>query len=441
MLSRLSPLVALAALVLAAPAPAQDSAPQLISRTGGAGTWSNTAELRRAAEAGNTRACAEYGDRLVSGDEAPRDVARGLEFLERAARGGSGPAAFRIGYMLENGNGVGQDHARALGYFKAAAVAGVSEAYYNVGAAYASGRGAKRDFVEALAWMIVGRDHHAPGDGESRVRAYLQSEKREDWITAAEARAPKLATELETHDMSFFLPPAGRFDLGIFSGAAAKSSPQTGAAPAFKPGDVVALPPLPDWRLEPPRHGDTPAPDGAPVSVVSIFGPKLEWPSVEALTAAAHHDDPSALFAFGQLLIDGEQLPADVDRGLMLLERGAALGSVDAAYRLADVYIHGRIAPMDEKRGFAYMLMAARGGARTAMFNTAALYANGRGTKRDYTESLAWFLVAAHYGADMGGAAQIRGFLSRNAPDQIPLAQHRADQLIETVEAAHKQQG
>ncbi len=440
MLSRL--LFSLPLAILLSPVTvAQDSAPVLLSRTGGSGSWHNTAELEKAAAAGNTRAGAELGERLVAGDEVKRDVPRGLHLLERAARAGNASASFRIGYMLENGNGVARDNARALAYFQAAAAGGVAEAFYNVGAAYASGRGTRRDFPEALAWMIVGREHHAPGDGETRIREYLRDEKHEDWIAAGEARAPALAAELAAKPMTSFLPPPAPLvpnGAAPSNGTSAVTGPST--PPRFTPGGEVSLPPLPQFHLDIAAPAEKPESDGTPVAVISMNAQRLEWPSLGALERDAHYDHPTALFALGQLLIDGEKVPADVDRGLMLLERGAAQGSVDAAYRLADVYIHGRIAPMDEKRGFAYMLMAASRGSRTAMFNTAALYANGRGTDRNYTEALGWFIVAEHFGADFGAGARIRDYLTRNKPDQIPIAQHRAESLEREIDAALKQQ-
>jgi TPR repeat protein len=182
-------------------------------------------------------------------------------------------------------------------------------------------------------------------------------------------------------------------------------------------------------------------PSGPPVYVLSINGERLEWPDLDSLERDARHDIAAAQFALGQLLLDGEKIPADTDRALVLLEHAAEHGSIDAAYRLADLYTHGRLVVFDEKRGFTYMLMAARGGARTAVYNMGALYANGRGTPQNYTEALAWFTVAEKLGADFGAAARIRDYLKNTAPEQIAIAQQRAAELQRDIDTAAKQRG
>jgi uncharacterized protein len=417
----------------------QDSAPKLLSRKGG--SWSNLAELERSAASGNTRACAELGERLALGNGVKRDMPRALTLLEKAARAGSAAAAFRLGNLFEHGNGVAEDHARALAYFRAAASGDVPEAYYNVGAAYASGRGVKRDFVEGLAWMILARQHHAPSDGEASIRQYLSEAKRLDWIAKGEERAPKLAAELSAQPVENFLPPAAPLVATETSPAqSVEPNPAGARSTTSRSGAPLSLPPLPEIHLDAPTLLADPPDPGPPVAVSSINGNRLHWPGLETLQRAARRNEPAALYALGQLYLDGKMVPTDIDLALVYFEHGADAGSVDAAYRLADIYIHGRLAPMDEKRAFTYMLMAARHGARTAIFNTGALYANGRGTEKNYTEALAWFMVAAKFGADFGAGSQIRDYLAKTSPDQIPIAERHSNELLAEIDAAVKAQ-
>lgn len=413
--------------------PAQDSRPQLISRSGGA--WSTFAELEKAAASGNPRACAELGERLALGNGAPKDVPRAIPLLERGARGGNANAAFRLGNLFEHGDGVPKDPARALAYFRAAAAGGVAEAYYNVGASLASGRGARADFVEALAWMILARQHSVAIDGESSIRTYLTETKHLDWIKRGEARAPKLAEELAARPLEYFLPSPASV-AGTESPAAGKEKADGKATLASRRGMSIPAAPAPTLDLSTSNEPNEKT--AHPITVMSINAKRLTWPSLDELQRAARANDPKALFALGQLYLDGEKVPSDVDLALVYLERGAAGGSVDATYRLADVYIHGRVAPIDEKRGFNYMLTAARHGARTAIFNTGAMYANGRGTKQDYTEALAWLWVAQHFGADAAAAAQIRNYLKTKAPDQLTVAERRSKEILAEIEAATK---
>ena len=131
---------------VAAFAHAQDSAPVLMSRTGG-GAWSNVAELKASAKSGNAKARAQLGEMMLRGaTDVPWDVPQALALLEQAARAGQPSAAFRIGMLLETGDTVAQDQPRALAYFRAAAAGGSAEAFNNIGVAYSTGRGVKRDY-------------------------------------------------------------------------------------------------------------------------------------------------------------------------------------------------------------------------------------------------------------------------------------------------------
>ncbi|WP_158277565.1 tetratricopeptide repeat protein [Opitutus sp. ER46] len=425
-------LAALVALAMTAPLPAQDSAAQLLSRTGGRGgnpgMWSSVAELEKAANLGDALACAAFGEMLVAGEGMPTNIDRGIDYLERAARAGESSAAFRLGKLLETGQGVPANPTLALTYYRAAAAGGAPEAFYNLGAAYASGRGVKGDVVEALAWMILARENHAPVDGDALVRQQINAMRQPLWIARGEARAKGLAAELATQSAAQILPAQPLRPMG---GAAQRLPRRPNLPPVHAPKANLDLPAPPvSSRLNPV---------GPPVSVATINGEHLEWPDVDTLRRAADRGNASALYAWGQVLLNGDLVPADPDRALAVLERGAAAGSVDAAFRLAGLYTHGRVVALDDQRAFSYMLMAARGGARSAIRNVGALYANGRGTPQNYTEALAWLIVAENYGSDFGATTKIRSYLQRNTPDQIPIAEHRAAELTQEIESRRRE--
>lgn len=186
-----------AGLALAASA-ADESKPELVSRTGGSTTtWSSIADLRKDAELGKPAALEAFGQMLLTGDQVDKDVPRALAMLERAAKAGQANAAFRLGKVYEDGDGVPRDPAKALEFYRQAAAAGVSEAQYNLGAMYVSARGVKRDYKEGLAWLILARKHGADASGEEQVRARLQSSNRAQIIPEAEARAAELEKQLK----------------------------------------------------------------------------------------------------------------------------------------------------------------------------------------------------------------------------------------------------
>jgi hypothetical protein len=213
-----------ASLPAAAPAKnAKESAPVLMSRTGGGGgdTWADVAELQKAAAKGNPKAEAYLGELLLRGEGVPKDEVRGVALLEKAARTGNASAAFRIGMLLANGeSGVVKDPARALAYFRAAAAGGEKEAFFNIGAAYASARGVKRDYGEALGWLIVARQRGADPKTEQSLRAQIKS--RADWIGKGEQRAKEIEQEFAGKKVADLLPAPAPLNSAADAPAAAR---------------------------------------------------------------------------------------------------------------------------------------------------------------------------------------------------------------------------
>lgn len=209
---------------IAAKAPAKDakdSAPVLMSRTGGGDSWADMAELQQAVKKGNPKAEAQLGEMLLRGDGIPQDEARGVTLLEKAARAGHSAAAFRIGMLLANGtNGVAKDPARALQYFRAGAAGGEAEAFFNIGAAHASGRGVKRDYAEALGWLIVARQRGADASAEQSLRAQIKSQTT--WIATGERRAKEIEREFTGKKVTDFLPPPAPLNQTVAAGPSAR---------------------------------------------------------------------------------------------------------------------------------------------------------------------------------------------------------------------------
>ncbi len=182
---------AFAAKKIAEPA---DAPPQLISTKGAAPKWTNVEQLKQFAVKGDPQACFELADRHVEGEGVPRDLKQAAALFEQAAKGGVPNGWFRLGKIHHDGLDGAPDYGRALDYFTTAAKAGVIEAQHNIGAMLVSARGVKRDYVEGLAWLIVAKKSGAPSDAETQVRTRLT--KRPADITAAEARAAELASDL-----------------------------------------------------------------------------------------------------------------------------------------------------------------------------------------------------------------------------------------------------
>ena len=210
-----------------------DSAPVLMSRTGGGDMWADVKELQQAAAKGNPKAETQLGEMLLRGDGIAKDEKRGVTLLEKAARAGNSAAAFRIGMLLMHGEGgVAKDPVRALEYFRAAAAGGEKEAFFNIGAAHGSARGVKRDYGEALGWLIVARQRGADPSAEKNLRAQIQAQPM--WIARGERRAKEIEQEFAGKKVADFLPPVAPLEV-----PAPVAPPPSLAPAAAKPSGVL----------------------------------------------------------------------------------------------------------------------------------------------------------------------------------------------------------
>jgi len=234
----------------AAPA---DSAPQLISTTGGrdgddavpAKKWPDNAALKKAADAGDPDASYELGNRHLAGsNDLPKNPARALLYFQDAARKGHRDANFRLGKLYADGDQTPRDYEKALAHYTAAARAGHALAQHNLGAMLASGRGVKTDYAEGLAWLILASRHDTEAaDGEKKLRNFLASINRPDAIASGETRARELAQELIIAKTAApTMPPDG------MNAPVIKPGPIQMAAPEMPPPsfDTFSLPTMPD---------------------------------------------------------------------------------------------------------------------------------------------------------------------------------------------------
>jgi uncharacterized protein len=428
----------------------EDSKPKLISTTGGKGAenaWATTAEMEKAAEAGNAVACYQLGEMLLAGDGVAVDVTRAVALLERAADAGHPKASFRLGKLFADGEVVTRDLAKAYLRYTAAAKAGEAEAQHNLGAMYASGRGVKRDYVQGLAWLIVATKNGADAESEEQLRAHLLKGRRPDMITAAEARALVITKELRKTDAS---------DATAQSSEARNDKPKPIMTDSSADQRKTPPPPPSPTRIAPPTSGVSslsmpilpppPRPEfkkhvesGPEVRMISPIGRPVRWDHFSQLERAADAGQADALSDLAQVLIAGKLVPADPERAVLLLERGSAAGSPDAAYQLAEIIVAGIHHIKDDAKALALYRQAANGGSPIAMFNVGAFLTNGKGTPRDYTEALAWIVLAQKRGVERAEVERrIRAHLQKTAPDQIAVAESRAFVLDKEIAALQK---
>jgi len=405
---------------------AGDSAPVLLSTTGNkdSARWSNIAELKKAADAGDPKACAQYGEALLRGDGVTKDTVQAMMYLRQAADSGEANAAFRLGKIYDDGELTPKDYPKAFAYYSASAKAGVAEAQYNLGVMYASAHGVKRDYVEGLAWLIVATKNGAGGDGEQQVRDRLQKTNRQQQISVAERRAAEI---LQDAANAVSAPPSAT----AASTTAAQAPGKIELATTGPAKISLALPsvPAPAIGADIESRLRTAQEQSPPVRLVTPRQTILSWPSLTALKDEAASGAPAALWALGKVYFDGELVPAATPRAIQLFEQAAAAGNADAAYQLGEVYSKDIYIPHDDTKVFTYFQQAARGKVRPAFYNLGACYINGRGVARDLAEGLAWLILAKQHDVDPRTEGRIRLQLKEADPGKISLAEKRAVQL------------
>lgn len=120
------------------------------------------------------------GMKYINGDGLPRDIPRGLGFLNEAAAADYAPAQFHLGFLHAAGRGIPQDYGEAVRWYRKAAEKGHAPAQHNLAVMFENGHGVARDPGEAARWyrMAADRGHagaqfalgamHAEGKGVPR---------------------------------------------------------------------------------------------------------------------------------------------------------------------------------------------------------------------------------------------------------------------------------
>ena len=120
--------------------------------------------LERAAVMGNLTAMRGAGMALLYGQGVPKDVDRGMKYLEGAEAKGDGVAAYHLGHAYEDGIVVKADIPKAIRLLNESAGKQFWLAEFSLGFDYAIGRGLARSNATAISWMRkaatqIGRAH------------------------------------------------------------------------------------------------------------------------------------------------------------------------------------------------------------------------------------------------------------------------------------------
>jgi len=154
------------------PAATEDGAEQQHSAPALSQIISLTA-LRQRAEAGDSAAQFELGNRYLYGMDTEQDNFAAASWFRQAAEQGNHNAQYNLGVMALNGIGVIADFNEALEWFHLAAGNADTTAQYTLGVIYANGRGIPQDLTQAHMWFTVAA---AGGEQSAAVNAVLFQE-------------------------------------------------------------------------------------------------------------------------------------------------------------------------------------------------------------------------------------------------------------------------
>ena len=115
---------------------------------------------------------------------------------------------------------------------------------------------------------------------------------------------------------------------------------------------------------------------------------------------AAEQDDRRPAFVLGRLLKEKERIGKDEVKAMQCLTQAAGQGDNYARVLLGEILLEGNGVPADWRRGSELIRQSALAGFAPGQFRLGVLYMVGDATMpKDDIESLAWFIVAADAGS------------------------------------------
>ncbi len=135
------------------------------------------AGIYREAQSGSAPAMAKLANAYETGEGAPQDFPRAINWFTKAAEAGDSFAMYRLGRIYAAGSGVPKDYEEAARWYEKAATAGNADAMYSLGRAYETGSGVREDVQQAVRWYDAAE---LRGNKEAKAAAERLGESIED---------------------------------------------------------------------------------------------------------------------------------------------------------------------------------------------------------------------------------------------------------------------
>lgn len=307
-------------------------------------------EWETGAKLNNACSLFQLGLAYHEGKKVSLDYTTAASLYERAAILGDVRAQNNLGNLLLDGLGLKKDASRAVELYRKAALKNEVNAPLNLGTAYEAGNGVDKDDEAAVRAYKQASDR-----GHAKALAFLGSMYRRGKGVEQDIRKARELFELSANGGS----PVGAWYLGLLLSDGKDV-----------PADMVAAS---SWFRKAAEFGSSDATNALAYYISSrqIVAIGNESPTV-LWERAVRLGNQFAMYNLGRRYLDGEDVPVDVSKGLLLLERSAKLDHDGAKIRLAGYYYKERF------KNSKYVEMAARyaiSAARTIDEGAAVAYA------------------------------------------------------------------
>jgi hypothetical protein len=172
---------------------------------------------------------------------------------------------------------------------------------------------------------------------------------------------------------------------------------------------------------------------GAQVQLGKLFAEGIDGLAPDPTAAARYYElaaeqgNAGAQYELAKLYVDGQGVPKDGKRAVLLLEQAAAQGKANAYTRIGDLYASGDGDGIAKDYGEAVRWYgeAARNGDAKGFYRLGEAYEQGRGVEADPVRALMWYSLAAEEGYE-AAPARVEQLTGRLDPEQKAQAQAQA---------------
>jgi TPR repeat protein len=255
---------------------------------------------------------------LYNGNNIDQNKTEAIKWLMRSAENGYPPAQYDLGRNYLNGWDLQKDQKRAFELYRAAAEEGFEDAIVAVGSAYYVGLGVDKNYLNAIQWfervpedtsLFIGAIYAEGGFGVTKNR-----DKAEHWLKTSEEPISK------AHLVNLYLSE----DFGERDLARADELAKTYFIDSKKNSVIADIPSLSIQAM----------------TALGVFF--WQEGNIEKgefwLNHAAKLGESKAQMYLGFVYSEGDGVPKNLKRGLLLLEKAAEQGEVGAATIIASHY-------------------------------------------------------------------------------------------------------